>query len=388
MTAATVPLIPKAATDERLARRSPLIRLMIRPEFGALAGAIVVWLLFAWQAGDTWLSWRGTTTYVETAALYGVSALAVALLMIGGEFDLSSGVIVGTTGMFTAIFAVHTGVHLGIALLMSLVIAAAIGVLNGVMVVVSRLPSFIVTLGVFFALQGFNLWFTQKVTNQTQVTGIEDADGYSFARKLFASDFAHIGQVGFKVVILWFVGMAIVGAWVLSRTKVGNWVFAVGGNKEAARMVGVPATGTKVGLFVTVAVCGWVHGQIVLFATKRSNVIEGVGNEFYFIIAAVLGGCLLTGGFGSIVGAALGCLILGMTQRGIPLAGWDNNLYFLFLGVILLIAAFANEWIRRWATSVSRPPSEKIEQAAVEGEREAEATAAMVEADVHGGATP
>jgi simple sugar transport system permease protein len=223
------------------------------------------------------------------------------------------------------------------------------------------------------------------VTDQTQVVGIEEADGYSAARRVFASDFAHAGSVGFKVSILWFAGMAAIGAWVLSRTKVGNWIFAVGGNKEAARMVGVPATATKIGLFVAVSVCGWVHGQIVLFQTNRSNVLEGVGQEFFYIICAVLGGCLLTGGFGSIVGAALGCLILGMTQRGIPLAGWDNNLYFLFLGVILLIAAFSNEGIRRWARSVSRPPSERIEEAAVEAAREAEATAAMVEAEVHGG---
>jgi simple sugar transport system permease protein len=382
MTTTTIPVVPADVPDERLSRRSPFVRLMIRPEFGAIAGAAVVWLLFAWQAGDTWLSWQGTATYLDRAALYGVSALAIALLMIGGEFDLSSGVIVGTTGMFAGLFAVHAGWHVGISLLVSLLIAVAIGVLNGAMVVKSGLPSFIVTLGVFFALRGFNLWLTQRVTDQTQVTGIENADGYSLARKVFASDFVHIGRTGFKVAILWFVAMAIVGAWVLSRTKVGNWIFAVGGNKEAARMVGVPATATKVGLFVAVAVCGWVHGMIVLFQTSRSNVIEGVGQEFYFIIAAVLGGCLLTGGFGSIVGAALGCLILGMTQQGIPLAGWDNNLYFLFLGVILLVAAFANEAIRRWATSVSRPPSEKIEQAAVEGEREAVATAAMVEADL------
>ena len=116
--------------------------------------------------------------------------------------------------------------------------------------------------------------------------------------------------------ILWFLVMTVLGAWVLSRTKVGNWVFAVGGNKDAARMVGVPANATKIGLFITVAVCGWVHGMVVLFQTSRSNVIEGVGQEFYFIIAAVLGGCLLTGGFGSVVGAALGCLILGMTAAG------------------------------------------------------------------------
>jgi simple sugar transport system permease protein len=149
--------------------------------------------------------------------------------------------------------------------------------------------------------------------------------------------------------------MVAIGPWVLLRTRVGNWIFAVGGNRDAARMSGVPANATKIGLFMTVALCGWVHGMVVLMQTNRSNVIEGVGQEFFFIIAAVLGGCLLTGGFGSIVGAGLGCLILGMTARGISLAGWDNNLYFLFLGVILLLAAFSNEWIRRWARTASRP---------------------------------
>jgi len=173
--------------------------------------------------------------------------------------------------------------------------------------------------------------------------------------------------------------MAAVGAWVLIRTKVGNWIFAVGGNKAAARMVGVPAGATKIGLFMTVALCGWVHGMVVLFQTSRSNVIEGVGQEFYFIIAAVLGGCLLTGGFGSILGAALGCLILGMTNQGIPLAGWDNNLYFLFLGVILLVAAFANEAIRRWASTASRPSPGKIAEVEGEAEQLAGATAALVE---------
>jgi simple sugar transport system permease protein len=135
----------------------------------------------------------------------------------------------------------------------------------------------------------------------------------------------------------------------------------VGGNKDAARKIGVPANATKIGLFMAVGFCGWLHGMVVLTQTGRSNVIEGVGQEFYFIIAAVLGGCLLTGGFGSAIGAALGCLILGMTQQGIVLAGWDNNLYFLFLGLILLIAAFANEWIRNWASTAQAPskPSKK-----------------------------
>jgi len=372
-TAGAVPTAPGVTTDERLAQRSLVTKVLIRPEFGAVTGAIVVWLLFAWQAGNTWMSWQGTKTYLETSALLGLSALAVGLLMIGGEFDLSSGVLVGTSGMFCALFAVHAGWHVLVAMLVSLLVAAGIGTLNGVMVVMSKLPSFIVTLGVLFGLQGFNLWLTQRVTRQTQVTGLEGAAGFELGRKLFAGTFIRIGGVGFRSYIVWFVVIAIIGYWLLARTKVGNWIFAVGGNKEAARMVGVPATATKIGLFIAVAVSGWIHGMAVLFQTTRSNVTEGVGQEFFYIIAAVLGGCLLTGGFGSIVGAAFGCLILGMTQRGIPLAGWNNNLYFLFMGVILLIAAFSNEAIRRWASTASRPPSQIVEQDADDGTRAAPA---------------
>src|SRR5690606_15401955 len=99
---------------------------------------------------------------------------------------------------------------------------------------------------------------------------------------------------------------------------------------------------------------------------------------FYFIIACVLGGCLLSGGFGSVIGAALGCMILGMTQQGIPLAGWDNNLYYLFLGIILLVAAFSNEAIRRWARTASRPSPRAVEESAEGGGAGAAKTQSMV----------
>ena len=372
MTTVTAPAaVP--TSDERIANASLWKRLLVRPEFGALAGAVVVWVLFASQARSTWLSWPGTETYLSVSALYGLTAIAVALLMIGGEFDLSSGVMTGTTAMFAAIFAVEVGMNFWLGALLSLAIALGIGFLNGYMVVKSGLPSFIVTLGTFFVLRGFNLWLTQKVTGLTNVTDVYATGGSELARKVFAGTIFTIDGAQFGVEILWFLGMAAVGAWVLLRTRVGNWVFAVGGNREAARMIGVPANATKIGLFMTVALCGWIHGMVVLMKTNRANVIEGVGQEFYFIIAAVLGGCLLTGGFGSLIGAALGCLILGMTQQGIVLSRWDNNLYFLFLGLILLFAAFANEWIRRWARTASRParpPTPEPASAASTGSRE------------------
>jgi simple sugar transport system permease protein len=366
MTTTTAPITPTPTVDERLSRMSWWKRLMIRPEFGALAGAVVVWILFATQARSTWLSWAGAATYLDTSALIGLSAIAVAVLMIGGEFDLSSGVMIGTAGMFAGLFSVHSGLNLWLAIALSLVLCLVIGFLNGYMVVKSGLPSFIVTLGTLFVLRGFNLWLTQRVTHQTNVTGIDTQSGYTSAHKVFSSTLFTIGNAQFKIDILWFLVFTAVAAWILLRTRTGNWIFAVGGNKEAARSIGVPANATKIGLFMAVAFAGWFHGMVVLLQTGRSNVIEGVGQEFYFIVAAVLGGCLLTGGFGSAVGAALGCLILGMTQQGIVLAGWDNNLYFLFLGVILLVAAFSNEWIRRWARTASRPVARQTEHSPAE----------------------
>src|SRR3954447_21372955 len=185
ITAIEPPPATPTVADERLARQTLWKRFLTRPEFGALAGALVVWLLFAWQAKDTWLTWGGTATYLDTAALFGLSAIPVALLMIGGEFDLSSGVMVGTAGMFTGFFAVHHGFNFWLAMALSLVICLAIGFLNGFMVIKSGLPSFIVTLGTFFVLRGFNLWLTQKITSQTNVTGVDKTGGFSSADKLF-----------------------------------------------------------------------------------------------------------------------------------------------------------------------------------------------------------
>src|SRR5262249_17815748 len=126
----TTAAIPGVRVDERITGMPVWKRLMIRPEFGALAGAIVVWILFATQAREVWLSWAGTATYLDTSALYGLSAIAIALLMIGGEFDLSSGVMVGTSGMFAALFSVHSGYNLWLAMGLSLLICLAIGFLN------------------------------------------------------------------------------------------------------------------------------------------------------------------------------------------------------------------------------------------------------------------
>ncbi|RMH76884.1 MAG: ABC transporter permease, partial [Actinomyces sp.] len=150
----------------------------------------------------------------------------------------------------------------------------------------------------------------------------------------------------FRIGILWFIVFSVVATWVLLRTRFGSWTFAVGGNAPAARSVGVPAARTKTTLFMIVSAAAWLVGMLLAFRLNSVQASTGDGKEFEYIIAAVVGGNLLTGGYGSAVGAAVGGLIIAMSRQGIPLARWNSNWQFLFLGVILLLAVLVNNYVR------------------------------------------
>ncbi|MEV1296177.1 hypothetical protein AB0J24_28680, partial [Pseudonocardia sp. NPDC049635] len=141
-----------------------------------------------------------------------------------------------------------------------------------------------------------------------------------------------------------------IASWLLLRTRTGNWIFAVGGDQGSARAVGVPVTRVKIGLFMGVALMAWFLGQHLLFNFSTVQAGLGVGNELIYIVAAVVGGALLTGGFGSAVGSALGAFIFGMTTQGIVYAGWDPNWFKAFLGVMLLLAVLVNLYVKTSAT--------------------------------------
>ncbi|MFV1961553.1 MAG: ABC transporter permease [Acidimicrobiia bacterium] len=153
----------------------------------------------------------------------------------------------------------------------------------------------------------------------------------------------------YRISILWFLGFAVVASLVLMRTKFGNWTFAVGGNKKAAREVGVPAARTKTILFMTVSVAAFIVGMLIAFRLNSVQANVGDGQEFFYIIAAVVGGNLLMGGYGSAAGGALGALIMAMSFQGIPFAGWNSDWRFLFVGAILLLAVLVNNFVRRKA---------------------------------------
>jgi ribose/xylose/arabinose/galactoside ABC-type transport system permease subunit len=665
------------ARDERVAFRGPIQRLLLSPEIGAMIGAVVVWTFF-WGAGEKFGNVSTLASYLDVAAPLGIMAVAVALLMIGGEFDLSAGMMTGATGILVALMArsfMGDGASLWLAIPAAFVAAGCIGWLNGTLVNRTGLPSFIVTLATFFVLRGANLVFSKRLAGKVTVDGVDDAAGYEFFRKVFASvhnretfglrdplflilciagaalicwslleqslvrrDAVHAtalpvlgvgvaaaigglivlhqtdgvggnvvgcllggvgvvaavdgfarwryepregdgtasvagserqvglgvglgalavitifaidrkeqeevltwlpswarvvlgvaaaavgvalaarfltrslrdeesqkkvspagwvrivfligviglvtmvatlslaqlvtmqafrtlvvvilaalgvltllrarGQVGvhsprgqlavgllttaavvalafatrsgsgaerfraglfgaivlgaigiaantfveaglrkrqeahpaadklgarlgyagagllaigffvrvfftgenFRISVMWWLLATAIATFTLLRTKYGNWIFAVGGNKEAARAIGVPANNVKVALFMTTSLAGCFAGMMIALRFTSVQSSQGLGEEFEYIIAAVVGGNLLTGGYGSAAGAAIGAIVMAMSQIGIPFAGWNQDGRFVFIGGVLLLAVLVNNFVRRKA---------------------------------------
>src|SRR5438876_11582507 len=307
-------------TSERMLRTNPLRRLLVRPETGAVAGAIAVWIFFAIVAGGSgFLTSRGVSSYLSVSAELAIQAIPVALLMIGGEFDLSIGSTVGATGMIIAILSTQFGWNIWASIVVALIFAVLVGMLNGYLVIRTGLPSFIVTLGTAYILLGATTGITSIVTNGlTVVNGIDQAQGYSSAHAIFASALG--GGQQFPIEIIWALALVALATWLLLGTSFGNWIFGVGGDANAARNIGVPVTRVKILLFIGTALgaCLLATIQVVTFTT--ADVLRGTNQEFVAIVAAVVGGVLLTGGYGSAIGAMFGALAFGIVQQGIVFA--------------------------------------------------------------------
>lgn len=345
-----------ASEAQRLRRVSPLRLFLTRPEFGAIVGAVLVYLVF-WAAtgfvvGTGFLSWQGAAAYLEVTAQVGILGATVALLMIAGEFDLSVGSMIGASGLVLGLAVVQYGVPMWLAIILTFAFALGVGALNGYIVVRTGLPSFIVTLGSLYMLRGAGLAMTRLLTGgQTIVSGVGDRAAGDPIAAIFNTTLFSIGGGNFKVELVWWIAVVAVATWVLLRTRFGNWIFAVGGSKDAARNIGVPVSRVKILLFMCTAASAALYACIQVLSVGTVDVLRGQQKEFEAIITAVIGGTLLTGGYGSALGSAFGAFILGVTQLGIFFVpGFNSDWYAFVLGALLLIAAMVNNWILRRAS--------------------------------------
>lgn len=363
-----------APQDERVRKVAAWRRALIRPELGAIFGTVLVFLLFMSIAGSSGMfAAEGIMNWSIVSAQFMIIAVGACLLMIAGEFDLSLGSMIGFAGIVTAILSIQFGLPIWLAILCTFVICTAIGALNGWLVIRTGLPSFIVTLAFLYILRGLSIWGAIYFTRQTIIGGLaERAEGDwlapVFGGKILTGFFHWLADVGLlatftrgnrigqpvvdglPMLIVWAIVLVIFGHWLLTRTKFGNWIFAAGGDAQAARYVGVPVNRVKILMFMLTAFCACVFStaQIMEFGSAAAD--RGLLKEFEAIICVVIGGALLTGGYGSVIGAALGAIIFGVVQQGLFFANAESSLFRVFLGGILLIAVIMNTYIRRMIT--------------------------------------
>jgi len=319
-------------------------KLLTRPEFGAFIAAVAIFVFFASVAGEGFLTISGTINYLEVAAQVGILAVSVSLLMIAGEFDLSVGSTIGASGMIIALAVTQFDWPLWLAIIFAFLFSLLVGFVNGWLVIKTRLPSFIITLASMFLLRGLTIGFTLLITNVTRASGLGTYTEGDFLAPLF------VGRpLGLPISIWWWIGLSLILGWMLFRMPFGNWVFAAGGDPLAARNVGVPVARVKISLFMLTAVTATLLAVIQVLDTGSADVLRGEQKELEAIASAVIGGCLLTGGYGSVYGAAIGALILGMVQEGIVFTRISTDWFRAVLGGMLLAAVLLNNYLRQRA---------------------------------------
>lgn len=313
-----------------------------RPETGSLIGFIVVYIFFAVLGGPVFLGLPGWSSWLNIAAEVGIIALPVGLLMIAGEFDISVGSIVPAASMMTAMLGGHYDAPAVVAILPGLGVGLTIGLVNGLLVTRTTIPSLIVTIGVMFAVMGLTLGFAVLIKGSTSVSYVPDP-----LTKSLMGQFVK----GFSVSIFWWLWLVAVFFYALHVSPWGNWIFAIGGDKESARNAGIPVNGMTILLYIMTATAASFVGMCHSILFNSAQVSGGMNDIFNIIVSVVVGGVLLTGGFGSVAGIFVGALTFAIVNKGIDFTAIDRNWSNLIIGIMLLLAVGMNEKFRKLALS-------------------------------------
>jgi len=301
--------------------------------------SIVVFSFFAMVAGKSgFLSPLGTAYWLDSAAHLGIIAIPVAMLMIAGEFDLSIGAMAGASSMIVGMCTGYFNLNPWAGVIVAVLAAAIVGLVNGLIVVRTRLPSFIVTLATMFMIGGGILGIAIGVTGSSSISAIATGS----AGAVFALKWNE-----FSVAIVHWIVVGAVAIYTMQRTVFGNWVYATGGNEQTARMAGVPTARVKIILFMATAMGAALVGIIETYTFQNGSVTLGAQYVFSAIAACVIGGILLTGGYGSVLGTAFGAITYGIISMGVFFLGWNSDLTELFIGLLLLLGVMTNNRLRQ-----------------------------------------
>jgi simple sugar transport system permease protein len=311
--------------------RSVLLRLFAIQELGVLVAGIVIGAVFAFFSPE-FLTAASAGSILASAVQFGVVGLGVTVLMIAGEFDLSVASVYSLCPLVMASLWIEHHLNVAVALGLALCLALGIGLLNGLATFLLAIPSFIITLATALFWAGVSL----NLTGGYPISYFGDSPVMSWLGT------AEIGHSKISVSILWLIGIAVVLAIILRLTAVGNWIFASGGDPRAARAMGVPVGMVKVGCFLLSSLLAAFTGIIQFGSFGSATPTQGSDLALTAIVVAVVGGGSLMGGRGSIIGALLAAVVLGMSYTGLVLSGVSTTWFQSFVGFLLLFAVIIN----------------------------------------------
>jgi simple sugar transport system permease protein len=314
-----------------------------RPETGTFIGLVAVFMFFAVLGGEVFLGPAGFASWLNIAAEIGIIALPIGLLMIAGELDISVGAVIPAASLTLAIVSgfYHAPDVVGIAAALGL--GLAVGFVNGFLVTRTTIPSLIITIGTMFVVMGLTLGLTVMIAGSTGVSFVPGP-----TTKALLGQF--IGGM-FQVTILWWLLFAAVIFFALHLSPIGNWIFALGGDKTSARNAGIPTDKLTIGLFMLSGFSAAFVGVSQVLVYQSAQVLAGQSFIFNSIMCVVIGGVLLTGGFGSVIGIFFGTLTFAIVNQGIYFTGIDPNVGSVIIGALLLIAVLTNDTFRAMALS-------------------------------------
>ncbi len=286
-----------------------------------MLGIFIIFAIFLRDKG--FLSAVNLMNIFRQTAMISIMAIGFVFLLTSAEFDLSVGSTVALTALIGALVLAKYGIIL--AVVAALATGALIGVINGALVVKARMPSFLATIATMGIIHGFSRWITHlqavPVTNE-RFTNIFGG--------------GNIGPI--STLFIWTIVAVIIGHIVLTKTSFGRKVMAAGGNKIAATFSGINVPNVKWLLFIIMGMLAALAGLLYTGRLHAARYTYGSNDLFTIMAAVVIGGTSIYGGRGTVVGALIGSLILGMINNGLILFGFSVDQQVIFRGVIILVA--------------------------------------------------
>jgi simple sugar transport system permease protein len=321
---------PRGATYGEAVRR-----FMLRPEATALAAVAVLFAVFSALSPDLFPAKLTYVSIMSVAAELGILSIGVTLLMIGGHFDLSVGAVLGLTSYVAVVLMRDAGMPPLVAAPAAVAAGALLGAVNGLLVVRFKIHSFVVTLGTMLVFRGVLISLTGGFPMTVAIPqGFKDAMSGPLLD-------------GFRMSMVWFLAIGALATVLLTRTRFGNWAQARGQNEQASRNLGVPVDRVTVVLFMLTSALAAVAGVIQVARFSSVDALRGEGMELQAVAVTVIGGTLLSGGYGSVVGTVLGAITFGMIQVGLVLAGAPGHFFKTLTGIIVVGAVILNTEVAR-----------------------------------------